>query len=96
MPKFYFTYGIGGNPFYGGWTVIEAPTRPIACTIFKMIHPCKSSSLLNCASVYDEDNFQQTSMYKVGNFGYRCHERLTLRHAIFTKKGVTAHDQESK
>lgn len=86
MPKFYFTYGTEGQPFFGGWTEIEAPSRPAACTIFKMIHPCKSSGLLNCSSVYDEDDFQQSDMYNTGNFGYRCHERLSLQHEIFTEK----------
>ncbi len=86
MPKFYFTYGTDGRPFYGGWTEIEAPTRPIACTIFQMIHPCKPSGLLNCSDVYDEATFKATSMYKEDNFGHRCHERLTLQHEIFSEK----------
>ena len=32
-----------------------------------------------CSSVYDEAWFKQTEMYRNGNFGVRCHERITLR-----------------
>ena len=79
MPKFYFTYGTDGQPFVGGWTEVEAPDRRAACAAFRSYHPDKTEGLLNCSSVYDEAWFKQTEMYRNGNFGVRCHERITLR-----------------
>ena len=26
MPNFYFTYGTEGQPFFGGWTEVDAPS----------------------------------------------------------------------
>lgn len=84
MPKFYFTYGTEGHPFFGGWTEVEAPDRHIACTVFRAYHPDKTERLLNCCSCYTEEDFKKTSMYQRpdGNFGYRCHETITLRHEL--------------
>lgn len=79
MPKFYFTYGTDGQPFVGGWTEVEAPDRRAARAAFRSYHPDKTEGLLNCSSVYDEAWFKQTEMYRNGNFGVRCHERITLR-----------------
>lgn len=79
MPKFYFTYGTGGQPFVGGWTVVEAPDKKSACAVFRIYHPDKTEGLLNCSSVYDEKQFKLTEMWRRGNFGFRCHETITLR-----------------
>lgn len=52
MPKFYFTYGTDPSyPFQGGWTEVEAPDRPSACTAFKMYHPDASPLHPNCAGI---------------------------------------------
>lgn len=77
--KFFFTYGTGGQPFTGGWTEAESPDRRSACAAFRAFHPDKIEGLLNCSSVYAEDVFQRTSMYKSGNFDCRCHETITIR-----------------
>lgn len=84
MPKFYFTYGTEGHPFFGGWTEVEAPDRHMACTVFRAYHPDKTEGLLNCCSCYTEEEFKRTSMYQRpdGNFGYRCRETITLRHEL--------------
>lgn len=83
MPKFYFTYGSEGHPFFGGWTEVEAPDFETACDVFRVYHPNKIGNLLNCCTVYTEENFRQTSMYGPGgNFGYRCHETITLRREL--------------
>jgi len=78
MSKFYFTYGTSGHAFYGGWTEIEAPNRSLACTVFRMYHPDQTSGLLNCTSHYDEASFRNTRMFACGNFGFRCHEKITV------------------
>ncbi len=54
MPKFYFTYGSEGHPFYGGWTEVEAPDEDTACAAFQAAHPDKHKGFLNCSMVYDE------------------------------------------
>lgn len=90
MAKFYFTYGTEGQPFFGGWTEVEAPTYHAACTVFRVYHPDKTEGLLNCCSCYAEENFKETSMYKQpdGNFGYRCHETITLRRELADEGGL--------
>lgn len=88
MAKFYFTYGTDGQPFSGGWTEVEADDMHIACGLFRAVHPDKDSGYLNCSSVYTEESFKNTEMYLEGNFGYRCHEKLTLKRELFTTKGA--------
>lgn len=82
METFYFTYGTEGQPFAGGWTEVEAPDEKTACAVFRIFHPDKTDGLLNCAAVYSEDAFYQTSM-PAGNLGYRCRERISVMRAIF-------------
>lgn len=83
MSKFYFTYGSEGHPFVGGWTEVEAPDLGTACATFRAFHPDKTAGLLNCCSVYLEDDFKRTSMYgPAGNFGCRCLETITLQREL--------------
>lgn len=77
--KFYFTYSTDGQPFVGGWSEVEAPNGHAACAAFRAYHPDKTEGLLNCSSVYDQERFERTEMYRVGNFGAYCHEVITLR-----------------
>ena len=83
MAKFYFTYGLGGQPFSGGWTEIEAPDRKTACVMFRAIHPDKIDGLLNCSSVYSEEEFMKTRMAgPLGNFNCFCQEKISLRREV--------------
>ena len=75
---FYFTYGLTGHPFSGGWTQIKAPDINSACALFRAIHPNKTDGVLNCASVYTHDEFQRMVMNRDGNYGFRCRENITL------------------
>ena len=84
MRKFYFTYGTGGQPFVGGWTEVEAPNYGAAIVAFRAYHPDKTKGIVNCASVYDEERFRMTEMYRTGNFNRRCHEIITLRREAVT------------
>lgn len=76
METFYFTYGLDGYPFVGGWTEIVAPDKITAIRIFRSFHPDREDGFMNCAFVYDSETFRKTSMYKTGNFGARCHELI--------------------
>ena len=78
MPKFYFTYGTEGQPFVGGWTEVDAPDDHAACDVFRAYHPDKTDGLLNCSGVHDEAHFEQTGMYRRGNFGHRCREVIRV------------------
>lgn len=81
--KFYFTYGTDGQPYYGGWTEIEAPDGHAACAAFRAFHPDKIEGLLNCASVYDENGFNRSGMNGMrGNFYRFCHEKITITREI--------------
>ena len=71
------TYGTEGQPFFGGWTEVEAETEKEAIDIFRLKHPDKKPSLVNCARIYSEDEFLITGMLDHGNFGQKCHERLS-------------------
>lgn len=86
--KFYFTYGTSGQPFVGGWTEVEAPTRSAACQMFRVFHPDKTEGLLNCADVYDAHYFESCDMYINGNFGAKCHEVIKLTRELNTNKEV--------
>ena len=80
MARFYFTYGTGGQPFVGGWTEVEAEDARAACAAFRAYHPDKAEGLLNCSSVYTEEQFKRTEMAgPSGNFHRFCHEVITLR-----------------
>lgn len=74
--KFYFTYGLHGQPFRGGWTMVEAPNRQIAVGAFQEVHPNKYPNRLNCSTVYTEQEFADTGMEQDpdGNCGAWCHE----------------------
>ena len=77
MERFYFTYGSEGHPYAGGWTEIVAPDEGTARALFAALHP--SEGFLRCASVYDEDSFKRTRMFRNGNFGARCREEIVVR-----------------
>ncbi len=85
MPKFYFTYGTSGQPYYGGWTEVNAPDGPAACAAFRAYHPDKLEGFLNCASVYSTDQFLQSAMAgPSGNFGKRCHEIISIQRKVIS------------
>ena len=79
MAKYYFTYGTDGQPFVGGWTEIEAPDGHAACAAFRAFHPDKVEGLLNCSSVYSDEDFKASCMAGPdGNFHRFCHEKITI------------------
>lgn len=83
MPKFYFTYGLEGHPFVGGWTVVEAPDMETAVKAFQVFYPDKIDTFLNCSDVYTEDKFKNTSMSgERGNFGKRCMEIIRIERTL--------------
>lgn len=82
IKNYYFTYGTEGQPFYGGWTKIEAPSRESAIAIFRALHPDRTLGLLNCSSVYEEDDFHKTSMWCKGNFGVHEQEVILMQHIV--------------
>lgn len=86
MARFYFTYGISGHPFMGGWTVVFADDIDAACLAFRAYHPDKIEGVLNCAFVYDNEQFEKTEMPQKGNFGYRCREVITFLRKVVKNK----------
>lgn len=75
MENFYFTFGTDkSQPFYGGWIIVKAKNMREAALIFKMYFPnLRHPEFCNCAGIYSEQDFQETGMYKQGNFKRRCH-----------------------
>ena len=78
MSKYYVTFGSEGQPFHGGWLEIEAENYNQACHLFMAIYPPKDG-LMNCCSIYHEENFKKTSMYQTNdNMGSSCHGTISL------------------
>ena len=81
MARFYFTYGSDERfPFQYGWTEIEAPSRALACAVFREHHPDRDPEepCLNCVDVYTEEEFKDTPEFMQVNWRDRCHERITM------------------
>lgn len=92
---FYFTYGAEGHAYKGGWTVVEAPTRAKAEAAFYAVHDeAKEFPMSICpqfSKVYGPE-FEQTAMFRDGNFGARCHERIVLTVERYTDAGDLVED----
>ena len=81
MSTFYFTHGTEGQAYFGGWTEVIAENRQQAEAAFLAFHPLRNG-FIPCASVYTEEEMKKTTMWEVGNFGYRCHETISLTRSI--------------
>ena len=78
--KLYFTFGTGGQPYVGGWVEVEAETIEQAVKLYRAVYPDKHEGIINCSSIYNEEEFKSTEMYKNGeNFGSGCHESISLQ-----------------
>lgn len=81
MKDFYFTYGSSESmPYKGGWSIVKANDRDQAIEIFRAVHPNAPNSVcVNCAGIYTEEHFKETSMYKKDdNLGHNCWETIEL------------------
>lgn len=72
-PNPYDTYD-GEIPF---WDARAAEDEDAARELFRLVHPPKNG-FLPCCTVYPEAGFNRTRMWKDGNFGAFCHERIKL------------------
>jgi len=73
--KFYFTFGTDKQfPYQGGWVEVVANSRGEACEKFRTRFPDRHKGTMNCAFVYSEDEFSETTMAQDGNWGEYCHE----------------------
>lgn len=85
MSKFYFTHGTDPRfPYRLGWTEVEAPNMEFAIELFKYYHPNRpGSGCLNCAFYYTAEQFEvEDNIMLSGNFGDKCHERITLTREV--------------
>lgn len=77
MPRFFFTYGTDeAYPYQGGWSEVYAQNMDEAVAKFISRHGSRypDSKIVNCASIYDEKEFVNSSMFVNGNFGQSCQE----------------------
>jgi len=86
---YYFTYGVEGHDYYGGWTEVVAESKDAAIKAFSVYHPLKDG-FVPCGWIYTEEEFKKTTMYENGNFGFRCYEKIELRRFIL--KGANNND----
>lgn len=84
---FYFTYGPDEQfPHQDGWTTVLAPDRPSACGLFKLLHPSCYKNTINCSWIYNQEQFEQTTMHKQNkNFEKGCIEVLSMEHFVLKK-----------
>lgn len=68
---YYVTFGSDGY-FNGGWVEVDADTYSEAYELFD-----KAYSTNAYCSIYSEEQFKGTNMYKNGNLGARCHEKIS-------------------
>ena len=60
MKNYYFTFGSSPNyPFQNGWVMIQAPSRTAAIQIYNAYYPPKTRGLVNCAFIYEEEEFKR-------------------------------------
>ena len=86
MKKYYFTFGIEGQPFEGGWVIVEAQNIEQAIAVFRAVFPDESEGIVNCADYYSEERFKQTEMYKKNsNCGSGCHGTISLNISLQEK-----------
>jgi len=75
---YYFTFGIQGQLFEGGWVKVNADNLSDAQTKFTEHYGDKAirNHYFNYAMAYSEKEFQFTRMSREGNFGAFEHEYL--------------------
>ena len=77
--RLYFTYGTSDKmPFKGGWSIAEGKSYEECLALYKVAHPQEDPTCVNCAFIYTEDEFKETSMYKDGNMGHKTWEIIRL------------------
>lgn len=82
MNNYYITFGSEGQPFKDGWIIIEVETIEQACKIFRAMYQYKETNdtLLKFYSIYTEEGFKQTEMYKDNdNLGAGCHCKISIK-----------------
>lgn len=82
MNNYYITFGSEGQPFKGGWIIIEAENEAQAQKLFRAIYQPLDSrdALLKYCSMYDERSFKSTMMYKNNdNLGAGCHCKISIK-----------------
>ena len=82
MNNYYITFGSEGQPFKGGGIIIEAETIEQACKIFRAMYQYEETNdtLLKFCSIYTEETFKQTEMYKGNdNLGAGCHCKISIK-----------------
>ncbi len=77
ITTFVFTYG-ADHWSQGGWTEITTETEEDAQSVFRGLH----GSLSNCSSVYPEEEFLKTKMFRDGNLGKRCVESIYFHRQV--------------
>ena len=72
--KFYYTFGTGSQfPYRGGWVEVNASDRNEADKKFRAYYPDYNDGILNCSSIFEENNPTVIEMLQKGNLGSFCH-----------------------
>lgn len=73
---FYFSFGTSkGFPFRLGHVAVRAENREQACELFRSHYPDRHKGVLNCAFVYSESEWRETTMAK-DEPGQVCHQTI--------------------
>ena len=88
MNAYYYTFGTDERyPYQGGWVQVFAETMKEANQFFRKYYPDRNEGILNCAIVYEQEEFPK-SMLINGNLGWYCHRTLgSYDEDIFFEEG---------
>jgi len=78
---YYYTFGTDDTqPYQKGWVEVQAENRLQSDFLFRMRHPDRYPGALNCASVYDQEQFKRVfESYKASPDWCICHETIGLQ-----------------
>ena len=74
--RYFFTFGSAEHfPFKGGWVEVLAANAREAVEIFCSYYPLLNGSIINCAFVYDQEEFEKTNQRNIPGWSI-CHRVL--------------------
>ena len=65
FPKesFYFTFGSSSEfPYQDGYLIVKARSKSEAVSIFRSYFPSRKEGVVNCAFIYDQEEWEKTAM----------------------------------
>ena len=98
LESFYYTFGTASQfPYKKGWVEVQAKDRLEADMFFRLRFPDVNKGILNCSSVYTEEEFKKVMKNYENTDWYKCHEVISGGSAAamaFIPHSITPETQE--